>query len=303
MTKATFTVDKDKLEVRLERIFEATPERLWQAYTDPVQVTEWWERTTVDELDVRVGGRWRFASGDNGEYGFRGEYTEVDKPHKMVRTFEYEPYRGHISVESVTFEPLDGGRTKLIAVQTFTNLDDLNGMVGSGMERGAVAGLKRLAEVVEVQNKVTKRSITHGSFTVERMFTAPSAKVFAAFAEQDAKERWFKGPETATSEHAMDFSIGGRETNTGMFHDGIMHRFEATYYDIVPNERIVYAYEMYLNDVRISVSLATITFEDADGKTQLTLHEDGAFLDGFDKPTVREAGTRSLLDALAASLT
>ena len=151
MTKATFTVNKDKLEVRIERVFETTPARLWQAHTDPTQIVRWWEGTTVDKLDVRIGGAWRFVSGANGEHAFRGEYIEVDEPRKLVRTFEYEPYAGHVSVESATFEPLDNGRTKLTMVQTFSSLDDLNGMVGSGMEDGAAAGLERLAKVVEVQ--------------------------------------------------------------------------------------------------------------------------------------------------------
>lgn len=149
MAEATFTVNADKLEVRIERVFEATPERMWQAHTDPDQVAQWWEGTTIDKLDVRVGGAWHFVSGENGEHGFRGEYTEVDEPHKLVRTFEYEPYPGHVSVESATFEPLEGGRTKLTMVQTFTSIDDLNGMVNSGMQRGALAGLERLAKVVE----------------------------------------------------------------------------------------------------------------------------------------------------------
>ena len=56
MAEATFAVDKDKLEVRIERVFDATPERLWQAYTDPEQIVQWWEHTTIDKLDVRVGG-------------------------------------------------------------------------------------------------------------------------------------------------------------------------------------------------------------------------------------------------------
>jgi len=145
------------------------------------------------------------------------------------------------------------------------------------------------------------QSITHGSFTIERTFTAPVARVFAAFADQDAKERWFKGPNDVASKHTMDFSVGGQETNSSTFH-GTKHRFEATYYDIVPDSRIVYAYEMYSGDDRISVSLATITFTEVNGNTMLTLHEDGAFLDGLDRPEQREAGTRGLLDALAASL-
>jgi len=146
-----------------------------------------------------------------------------------------------------------------------------------------------------------ERNIVHGSFTVERTFDTPVAQVYAAFADKTSKEKWFKGPDGAQSEHTMDFRPSGRESNSGAFH-GAIHRFEATYYDIVPKERIVYAYEMYLNDKRISVSLTTITFEDIDGHTRLQLHEDGVFLDGLDGPEIREQGTNGLLEALAATL-
>jgi len=99
----------------------------------------------------------------------------------------------------------------------------------------------------------------------------------------------------------MDFREGGRESNSGTFH-GTVHRFEATYYDIVPDERIVYAYEMYLNDERISVSLATLEFTAEANGTRLTLTENGVFLDGLDTVESRRQGTEQLLDALAASL-
>jgi uncharacterized protein YndB with AHSA1/START domain len=147
-----------------------------------------------------------------------------------------------------------------------------------------------------------ERNITHGSFTVERTLSAPVEKVWAAFADTAAKEKWFKGPDELPNEHSMDFRVGGHEHNQGKFHDATEHRFEATYYDIVPNERIVYTYEMYLNGERISVSLATLQFRPEGGKTQLTLTESGAFLDGFDKPEVRERGTLELFDALEKSL-
>lgn len=145
-------------------------------------------------------------------------------------------------------------------------------------------------------------SSVYGSFNIERTFDVSVEKVWAAFADQAAKEQWFKGPDEAPNEHSMDFRVGGRETNEGRFHDGTVHRFEALYYDIVPLERIVYAYEMYLDGKRISVSLAAIAFErDGDG-TKLTLGESGVFLDGFDKPELREQGTHQLLDALEKSL-
>jgi uncharacterized protein YndB with AHSA1/START domain len=147
-----------------------------------------------------------------------------------------------------------------------------------------------------------ERQVTHGSFTIERTFDARVEKVWAAFADQSAKEQWFKGPDSSPEEHRMDFQVGGHESNRGKFHDGTEHTFEATYYDIIPNERIIYTYEMHINGERISVSLATIELKDSDGQTELTLHEDGAFLDGFDKPEVRERGTRELLEALATSV-
>jgi uncharacterized protein YndB with AHSA1/START domain len=151
MSKTEFVVDKENLEVRLTRAFNATPERLWQAYTTADQITKWWEDTTVDKLDVQVGGEWRFVSvgPDGKEHAFKGVFKELDKPNKIVRTFEYEPVAGHIMVESVMFEALPDGKTKQVTVSKFENLEDLNGMVGMGMEHGAAAGLERLAKVVE----------------------------------------------------------------------------------------------------------------------------------------------------------
>lgn len=147
-----------------------------------------------------------------------------------------------------------------------------------------------------------ERTLTRGTFTIERTLNAPLPRVWNAFADQIAKEKWFKGPEEAPNEHTMDFREGGREHNRGKFHDGTEHSFEATYYDIVPEQRIVYAYEMHIDGKRISVSLATMEFTAVEGKTLLVLHEDGAFLDGFDKPEIRERGTHELLNALAASV-
>jgi uncharacterized protein YndB with AHSA1/START domain len=151
MSKTNFEVDRENLEVRIVRVFNATPERMWQAHTEAEQIAQWWEDTTIDKLDVKVGGDWRFVSAgqDGKKHAFRGTFKELDKPKKIVRTFEYEPIAGHIMVESVVFEALPDGKTKQVTVSKFDNLDDLNGMVGMGMEHGAEAGLDRLAKVVE----------------------------------------------------------------------------------------------------------------------------------------------------------
>jgi uncharacterized protein YndB with AHSA1/START domain len=150
---------------------------------------------------------------------------------------------------------------------------------------------------------MTKRSVTHGTFTIERRFDASPSRVFHAFADPKAKARWFSGPpEWGANEGTMDFRVGGRETSRGGPPGGQVHSFDALYYDIVPDERIVYAYEMYFDDVPISVSLATIQlFRDGPG-TRLKLTEQGAYLDAFDNPAVREEGTKGLMDQLEASL-
>lgn len=147
---------------------------------------------------------------------------------------------------------------------------------------------------------MTKRSVTHATFVIERTYAAAPQRVFAALATREAKARWFAaGPEGwNSSNYEMDFRIGGREIYRGGPKGGQTHRFDAIYQDIVPNERIIYSYEMHLDDKRISVSLATFELKPEDKGTRLTFTEQGAFLDGYDDPGQREGGTRSLLDAL-----
>jgi uncharacterized protein YndB with AHSA1/START domain len=150
---------------------------------------------------------------------------------------------------------------------------------------------------------MTKRSVTHGTFTIERRFDASPKRVFTAFADPKAKARWFAGPEEwGPAQAGMDFRVGGKEFNRGGPPGGPVHHFDAVYQDIIPDERIVYTYDMHFDDVRISVSLTTIElFPDGAG-TRLKFTEQGAFLDAFDNPAVREEGTRGLMDALEASL-
>jgi len=83
---------------------------------------------------------------------------------------------------------------------------------------------------------------------------------------------------------------------------GAVHAYNATYYDIVPDERFVIAYDMHLDDKRISVSLATVEFQPAGNGTRLKYTEQGAFLDGYDDAGSRERGTQGLLDQLDAAL-
>jgi uncharacterized protein YndB with AHSA1/START domain len=151
---------------------------------------------------------------------------------------------------------------------------------------------------------MTERTVTHATFVLERTYPTPPARVFAAWADPQIKGRWFGGADDAvsTAEFELDFRVGGSEINRGQGPDGQMYTYQARYQDIVPDERILYAFDMHQGERRISVSLSTVEFEPDDGGTRLRYTEQGAYLDGLDTPEQREHGTRELLDALGRVL-
>ena len=152
---------------------------------------------------------------------------------------------------------------------------------------------------------MTERSVTHATFVIQRTFDAAPARVFAAFASRDAKNRWFTGPDDEAWQNSgleLDFRVGGRERISGSLPGGTVHTYEALYRDIVANERIVSTYEMYQDEVRTSVSVATTELRPAGTGTTLVYTEQGAFLDGYDNAADREHGTRELFNSLDLSL-
>ncbi|RKG99243.1 polyketide cyclase [Corallococcus sp. CA053C] len=138
-TKALVTQPSER-EVRIERIFNASRERVWKALTDPALVAQWWGRgntLVVERMDVQRGGHWRFVEhAPDGTHGFEGRYREVKPVERIEQTFEWDGTPGHVVVETMTLEDLGDGRTKLVNVSLFHTVEDLKGMVGAGMEQG-----------------------------------------------------------------------------------------------------------------------------------------------------------------------
>jgi uncharacterized protein YndB with AHSA1/START domain len=150
-----------------------------------------------------------------------------------------------------------------------------------------------------------ERSVVHSTFTLERTFDRPPAHVFAAWADPSLKSRWFGGgADDAPIRLDMDFRVGGLETDRSEPGADGASGYEARYHDIVPDERIVFTYDLSLGGSLVSVSLATVEFRPADGGagTQLTYTEHGAFLDGLDDPELRKNGTGGMLDELGSWL-
>jgi uncharacterized protein YndB with AHSA1/START domain len=157
---------------------------------------------------------------------------------------------------------------------------------------------------------MTTRSAIHDTFTIERTYPASPARVFAAFASEEAKNAWGDtgdlepDPDRRPGDTEFDFRVGGRERFSHIW-QGTTFRYDALYYDIVPDQRIIYSYEMYADDARISVSVATIEFAKSGEGTALTYTEQGAFLDGIDGPDaseLRKGGTAEMLDNLTGYL-
>jgi uncharacterized protein YndB with AHSA1/START domain len=151
-----------------------------------------------------------------------------------------------------------------------------------------------------------ERRIARSEFTLTRDFTAPVERVWNAFADEQEKLAWW-GAGDAMVEHrdwAFDFRVGGRDVAEGKFHNGPVSRYEATYTNIVEHNRFVTTYDMWLDGVHMSTSVATFEFETIPDGTRFTHTEHGVFFDQFwsDAPN-REVGSRGLLDALAKYLT
>jgi uncharacterized protein YndB with AHSA1/START domain len=149
---ATLTTPSER-EIRVERVFDAPRERVFAVFTDPELIPQWWGprslTVTVDKMDVRPGGDWRFVARnpDGSEEAFRGSYREVTPPERIVQTFEWEPMAGYVSLETATFEDL-GEQTKVTTVSLFYTTEERDGMLGSGMESGLHETYERLDEVL-----------------------------------------------------------------------------------------------------------------------------------------------------------
>jgi uncharacterized protein YndB with AHSA1/START domain len=148
--KATVTKPSDR-EIRIERVFDALRDRVWQAFTDPKLVAQWWGRgnkLVVERMEVEPGGHWRFVEhGPEGVQGFEGRYREVTPTTRLVHTFEWDGMPAYVIIETITLEDAGEGRTKVVNTSLFHSTEERDGMLSSGMEGGlneSYAALDRL---------------------------------------------------------------------------------------------------------------------------------------------------------------
>jgi uncharacterized protein YndB with AHSA1/START domain len=300
--------------LKVSRVFHARPETVFKAWTTAEHVKRWFSPATYTVPDARVDGRpggafevcMRSPAGE--EHWSRGVFAEFKPVSRLVIDMHADDGAGRPLFRAYTevdFTAALGG-TRVDVTQTYTFYDPAMAapMVAGAQEgwRTTLDKLEHLVETLQGGGDAPARSVVHATFHLERTYDAPVPRVWRALTDEGAKQKWFAGPPLERLEHHMDVRPGGRERVKGRWEGGTVSTFDATYFDVIPNERLVYAYEMHLDDRKISVSLATMQLEAKAGKTTLKVTEQGAFLDGYDDSGSREQGTGHLLDALGASL-
>ena len=149
-TSITRVGDRD---ARLERLFRCTPEVLWDVMTDPARIPEWWgpahHHPRVVEMDVRVGGRWRFELlAHDDVFGFGGEYLHVERPLRLRQTSVFDPFPDSGVVEDATLTAQPDGITHLAIALTHPTPEGLTNQISSGMVEGMQETHRRLAALV-----------------------------------------------------------------------------------------------------------------------------------------------------------
>jgi uncharacterized protein YndB with AHSA1/START domain len=157
INETLITAEPGKVNVTITREFDYPRELVFKAFTDPQLFVAWHGprrlSMTLETFEPRNGGSWRYISKDQegNEYGFHGVYHDVTVPERIIQTFEFEglPESGHVKLDTARFEVLPGDRTRVVTVSVFQSVEDRDGMMHSGMEKGMNESYERLNEALE----------------------------------------------------------------------------------------------------------------------------------------------------------
>jgi len=277
----TLTTPSD-VEIVMTRIFDARRQLVFEAYTDPKHIPHWWGprryTITVEQMDVRPGGAWRFVQrGSSGEvHAFRGVYREVVPVERIVATFEYEAQPGHEVLNTTTFEERDG-KTKLTVTSRFLTMEDRDGMLNAGMESGATESWDRVAEYIEnSMNASTTNPSTEATLSGDkeiiftRTFDAPRELVFEAWTNPSHVPHWWGPHGFTTTILEMDVRPGGVWRLVMRGPDGTDYHNRIVFVDVVKPSRLVYKNEGEAGSEPVSFE-TTVTFTDKAGRTEVTM--------------------------------
>lgn len=153
VNETTITAEPHTQNIVITRVINAPRERVFQAHVDPELFRQWVGprnlKMEIEEHHVVPGGRYRFIHTDEegNAYGFHGVFHDVQENERIVQTFEFEGMPGHVSLETLTLEDIEGG-TRITTNSVYQNVEARDGMVQSGMEEGVNDGYERLEELL-----------------------------------------------------------------------------------------------------------------------------------------------------------
>ena len=306
MTSTTNAKTAAPRSLTISRTFAASRERVFACWSSAERMKRWFSPEGVDvpeaEIDCRAGGAFVICMRmpDGTEHWCRGAFGEVVPPERLsfdceVSTGGKVGFRVHTRVEFAEAH----GATLMAVEQSYEIYDPAFRNAVEGSAEGWRTTLDKLdREIARVSPAL------RGAFALERVFKATPAQVFRAFADLQAKSRWFAGggEDPKLVEREMDVRPGGRELAVGKWKSGLTTRFDAIYFDVVPDRRLVYGYEMHLDARKISVSLACVEIEPHADGVKLKVAGQAVFLDGYEDNGARERGTAMLMDKLVATI-
>ena len=153
--KTEIIAEPGKQELFIKREFDAPRHLVFKAHVDPEIYVKWVGpremKMTIEKWEPRDGGSYRFTHERDGHvYGFLGVYHELLAPERIIGTFEFDglPERGHVILGTTKFEELPNGRCRLVHQSVFQSVEDRDGMIASGMERGVNDGYEKLDDLL-----------------------------------------------------------------------------------------------------------------------------------------------------------
>ncbi len=303
-TEATNSADIADREIKLSRTFQAPPELVWEAFTDPRHVVNWWGprgfSTTIEKMDVRPGGEWKHVmkGPDGALYPNHSVYTDVEKPRLIAykNSGRKEGGPGAAFHASITLAP-EGGGTRVTLRMVFTSTEARDKVIRDfGAVEGGKSTLERLAE------HLPKMSATERDFVLTRTFNAPRERVFEAFTDPKQLAQWW-GPQGFTNPVCqMDVRPGGRYRIVMRSPESVDYPIVGEYLDVVSPSRIVMTIDLREHPREFFEALdalrpasekgrpfrptMTVTFEEAFGRTTVTVSQ------SFDSVADRDANAK-----------
>jgi uncharacterized protein YndB with AHSA1/START domain len=291
--------------IEISRLFDASPARVFAAWATGERVARWFspEGCSVPkaEIDFRPGGAFAVVMRmpDGQDHPCRGAFEEVTPPSRLAFAMQVEMGgKARFRVHTIVDFAAEGAKTRMTVRQSYDLLDADYAGAPAGAREGWRTTLDKLAREVARE----EAPASHGVFTIVREFPHPPAALYRAFADPQAKARWFANDAWTPLTREMDLRVGGREVAKGLWKSGMVTNFEAVYLDVVPGERLVYAYTLHIDGAKISASLATVEIAATPTGSRLKITEQGVFLDGYEDNGAREHGTRELVERIAETL-